>query len=370
MAAKHIEKAGLASSEDAYRRLGVKRGPVETWEDGRRTGDAPGEFEWWYLDAKMDDGSNMVIAFFTKDVKGGFLPKAIEPLATFELDLPDGTHIDERIEVGAQDFSAARDRCDVRIGDSTFRGDLHEYQVEYRGEKVQASVRLVGTVPAWRPETGMTEYGDDAKYLFAWIPAVPEGRLEATVVANGKEMRFTGTGYHDHNWGNASMMKLLNHWYWDRAKVGPYVVISSYLIAQKKYGYAEIPVFMLARDGEVVADDALNCVTLKVEDRYDDPKTGQPVAGKHTFYYRDGGTEYEVCYQREGDLVGERMVDLLPSGLVKIGAKLTGFDGAYHRLQGTATVTKRVDGKVAETYSAPAIWEQMFFGNTPRDRAC
>lgn len=26
----------------------------------------------------------------------------------------------------------------------------------------------------------------------------------------------TGTGYHDHNWGNADMAQFLHHWYWVR----------------------------------------------------------------------------------------------------------------------------------------------------------
>lgn len=368
--AKHIERCGLASTDAAYRRLGVERGKMAVWEDGRRTGEGPSEFEWWYLDASLDDGSSMVIAFFTKDVKGGLLGKHIKPLATFELDLPSGEHIDERIELAAADFSAAKDRCDVRIGNCTFKGDLNTYEIVYQGKKVQATVKLTGTVSPWRPETGMTEYGDNNECFFAWFPSVPEGRLEADVRVGGKVMHFTGKGYHDHNWGNVAMMKLLNHWYWGRAKIGPYTVISSYLIAQKKYGYKEIPVFMLARDGTIIADDGLRCVDFAVEDRYDDPKTGQLVCGRILYTYRDGDVEYRIVYQREGDLLQQRMVDMLPDGVVKLGAKLIRFDGAYHRMRGTATLEKYVGGELVESYSDPAIWEFMFFGSTPRDRAC
>ena len=47
----------------------------------------------------------------------------------------------------------------------------------------------------------------------------------------------------------------MNHWYWGRAHVGPYTVIACDIIAEKQYGYKRLPVFMLARDGEILSDD-------------------------------------------------------------------------------------------------------------------
>ena len=43
-----------------------KLGPnVEIWEDGRRSGEKTGEYEWWYFDANLDDGS-VIVAYFWK----------------------------------------------------------------------------------------------------------------------------------------------------------------------------------------------------------------------------------------------------------------------------------------------------------------
>ena len=40
-------------------------GPVvERWEDGVRTSGDNNEFEWWYLDAKLEDGSLFVCYFY------------------------------------------------------------------------------------------------------------------------------------------------------------------------------------------------------------------------------------------------------------------------------------------------------------------
>jgi hypothetical protein len=83
----------------------------------------------------------------------------------------------------------------------------------------------------------------------AWLPSVPQGRVEATYRVGGTSRTASGVGYHDHNWGNAPMLDLMHHWYWARGAAGPYSVIASYITAEKRYGYAALPVFMLARDG-------------------------------------------------------------------------------------------------------------------------
>ena len=38
---------------------------VQLWEDGARTDDSKNQFEWWYFDAELDDGS-LVVAYFYK----------------------------------------------------------------------------------------------------------------------------------------------------------------------------------------------------------------------------------------------------------------------------------------------------------------
>ena len=40
-----------------------------------------------------------------------------------------------------------------------------------------------------------------------------------------------------------------------RGQAGPYTTIASYITAEEKFGYAELPISLQARDGTVVADD-------------------------------------------------------------------------------------------------------------------
>ena len=64
-----------------------------------------------------------------------------------------------------------------------------------------------------------------------------------------------GSGYHDHNWGDVPMQTLMHNWYWARASVGPYSIIASHITATPAYGYETQIVYMLARDGKIIADD-------------------------------------------------------------------------------------------------------------------
>jgi predicted secreted hydrolase len=65
-----------------------------------------------------------------------------------------------------------------------------------------------------------------------------------------------GTGYHDHNWGNLPLPSVMDHWTWGRAHVGGYTLIFVEQIAARRYGFTRLPVFLLAKDDRVLADDS------------------------------------------------------------------------------------------------------------------
>jgi hypothetical protein len=60
--------ATLGASDEHYRRLGVSRDRIELWEDGMRTDGGKGTYEWWYVDAYLNDGSKLAITFRTKPI--------------------------------------------------------------------------------------------------------------------------------------------------------------------------------------------------------------------------------------------------------------------------------------------------------------
>ncbi|MDP9221325.1 MAG: hydroxyneurosporene dehydrogenase [Actinomycetota bacterium] len=350
--------ARLANAGEDYARLGTEPGAIKPWEDGLRTDGGPGTYEWWYFDAHLADGAKLVLVFSTKEFTD--IDRPLTPAIRIDLTLPNGTTLRKLVELDPKTFTASTDTCDVRIGENVFAGDLHTYTIRARVEDVEIDVTLSGQVPAWRPETGVFLFGQREEHYFAWLPSVPRGRVEATYSVGGRSRITTGIGYHDHNWGNASMPKLMHHWYWARGAAGPYSVIASYITAEKAYGYSALPVFMLTRDGKLVADDGTR-IAFEELGRYTDTETGKPVGNVTRYTYTDGNERYVVTFSRHADLAAAKMVDDL-KGPKKIGAKLIGFDGAYLRFAGELRVERYQGEQLVESHTDDALWELMYFG--------
>jgi hypothetical protein len=352
--------AHTAGNPEEFERLSLSPTIIEPWEDGARTSGGRGTYEWWYFDFSLDDGSTLVIVFLTKDFTRPNAP--LTPVVTFSLDAPDGTTVSRAVTTNATAFSAAKDRCDVRIGACTAAGDLRNYVVHYEDAEVSADVRLSGTVPSWRPGTGHAFF--DERRFFAWLPSVPRGTVEGTVTIGGATRSVTGVGYHDHNLGNAALPMLVDNWYWGRARIGDYTVIASFITATDRYGGTALPVFMLARGDAIVADDAAK-VRFSADEVFTDALTGKPVAGRLVYEYDDGTGRYRITFRRAADLARTKFVDLL-TGFKRFLARLAGFDGAYLRFAGTVTLERFEGGRVVETVSQDsAVWELMYFGHAP-----
>jgi hypothetical protein len=91
--------AVMANSPEDYKRLGLSSTSIEPWEDGARTDDSAGTYEWWYFDAHLADGTKLVVAFMNKDLAAPQTP--LSPLLRLELDLPDGRHFEKLIHFPA-----------------------------------------------------------------------------------------------------------------------------------------------------------------------------------------------------------------------------------------------------------------------------
>ena len=349
-----------------YNRMGLVKGKVEEWEDGSRVDGAKGSYEWWYYDSHFPDGTVLVLFFFSKmpiNVDG-----PVKPISTMELTLPDGRKFSEEVYASIEDSYYAKNKCDVKIGECRCIGDLKHYDVVFNGRTMSARLSLDGTIEAWRSQTGSILFGDKEEHYFAWLPAVPEGKAVADIIYDGgKELHLEGSGYHDHNWGNISMLKLMHHWYWGRAKVGDYKVISSWITAGKKYGYKDHDVFMIAKNGEILGDNSNHTLKFVPEDRYIDEYTGKPVYNKVIYEYTTESNDiYRITYERSGDINKTCFVDVLPKAIGLI-ARIIGFDGGYIRFEGTATVEKIINSDTIEKISAPAVWELMYFGKSCAD---
>jgi hypothetical protein len=347
---------------DPYARLGLSPSRIEPWEDGMRTTGGPGSYEWWYFDFTFDDGSTAVIVYYTKNIT---TPQgSLKPFVTFQLNRPDGSSVTRVATAAPAEFSAARDRCNVKIGSSSVAGDLSDYALHVEAQDVRADLSLHRVVPSWRPGTGFLSFEKAGGHFFAWLPSVPQGTVTGIVTVEGGSQQVRGVGYHDHNWGDVSMLDLFHDWYWGRAQVGPYTVIASYITPRTELTTTAVPLFMLARDGAIVAEDSTK-VHFAAQDVRVDSFTGKPVANVLIYEFDDGERRYRVTFRREQDLSRTRLIDVL-SGFEAFLARLSGFDGAYLRFTGPATVDRLEGEKAVETASErSAVWELMYFGHAP-----
>ena len=203
----------------------------------------------------------------------------LAPRITINITLADGRSFVKLLDTKPELFNASKSGCDVRIGTSRFVGDLHRYHITATIDEVSVDIELTGDVPAWRPKSGHSYFGVEGREkLFAWLPAVPHGLANVRYSIGKEEYRASGSGYHDHNWGDVPMQTLMHNWYWARASVGPYTVIASYITATEAYeAMKRRSSAALAREGKIIADDDAK-VYFETDRVSIDGKTGKPVA--------------------------------------------------------------------------------------------
>lgn len=351
-------------SED-YEKYGLKEGNrPEKWEDGMRTDGGKKTYEWWYFDSHLDDGTTIVIGFYTKPFSE--VNKKQNPLVTLMIDRPDGTIIRKEYFSKKETASFSKDSCHVIIGKNYFIGNLDHYEIHYEDEDLNLTATIERTAESWRPKTGHVFFGEEKDLFFAWVVPVPQGKTEIVYTYKDEEVVLKGSCYHDHNWGNEDMVKLFNHWYWSRAEIGPYSVIASQMIAEKDYNSENVVVFNVSKNGKVVADKG-EFVTLYRTHGKMHTELKKDVSEDLVFIYDNPNDPYRYEYYLSKEkYIAE--VDLLalavPGKFLRCLARMvTGFDGAYFRFLGKAKIKVFKDDEFVESHeSSKAVWELMYFG--------
>jgi hypothetical protein len=329
-----------------YERLGLVPNVIQPWEDGLRTAAADGTFEWWYFDVHLDDGSTVTVAFHTKPPYVS--PKA--PLTPFVLvthTTPDGARVDRTYTADPAQFVAATQDCDVTIGPNTFRRDADGYVIHAEIDDMVADFTLRAEVPPWRPETGHAFFGAHEEHYIAWLPIVSRGAVDAVLTVDGRTERRSGTGYHDHNWGNIAPRKVLDHWYWGRARVGDYTVVTLMFVSHRKYDNAPLPAVMVAKDGRILASAVgAERVAFTSSNVVNHTETGVPVARRLEYEIADEDARFRVEFDHRRDVF---MLDF-------------GAAGAYLRFTGDVSIEHHTAQGVSTT-SGETLWELLYFGD-------
>ena len=353
-----ILRARRADTPEDFQKLGIDSRIVAEWEDTQRVSPLAGYWEWWYFDSVLDDGSKLVIVFGSKPYEESS-ENHLMPFVKYNISPPNGEPIEKIYRFSESEFSSDKEQCNIKIGNSCFKGDLNTYQIDVDLEDFKASITLKNKGKAWRPDSGITYYGDEDEKFIGWLVAVPLGEVQATITRNGETTKYTGEGYHDHNWGNAQLAQVVNHWYWGGALIGNYRVICAYLVAEKTYANKEFfTFFIINKDGQLIYENAYDIKFTKTEKYYDD-FTGKPVYSHIQF--ENGEGTFRLTWERKSDLVRRRFVDGFPEPKKSMAIK-AGFDGAYLRFNGLARIERFENGKLEESFEGNALYELMFFG--------
>ncbi|MFD1552946.1 hypothetical protein DNU06_15920 [Putridiphycobacter roseus] len=359
-------QTNLAKVSNDFEKYHLVEGNVpEKWEDGMRSSGEKGTYEWWYFDSHLADGSTVVIVFYTKFMTS--VNKALEPYATISIDKADGSKIEKSVYCKPEDFFAAKDSCHVKIGKSYIVGNLKNYEIHFENEEINFTAQIDRTTESWRPKTGHMVFGEAEDKEFNWVVSVPQGKINASYKYQNETVNTSGSCYHDHNWGNISMVKLFNHWYWSRAQIGPYNVIASEMIADKAFNNDNIIVFNISKDGKTIAD---NGEQVKLYGTYGKmhPTLNKDISDHLIFIYDNPEDEYRYEYYlfKEKTIVEADLLEAAVGKGLKYGmAKLfTDIEPAYFRFTGKAEIKVYKADQLIEKYaSSNAVWELMYFGN-------
>ncbi len=283
-------KLHLAAAPEDFKALGVGK-EIEVREDGRRTPRSSDYFEWWYFDGLFDDGTVFVVWFGDNWLYGSH-----KRALNIDLTLP-GKPTRHIMRTFDDPGAFSTDHADVQIGPHTFKGNLETYAIHVDAAEtggVGCNLTLRRRVASYRPATGYMEAGDK---FFAWLVAVPEGAVTGTLTADGVTRQVTGSGYHDHNWGNVSPANLFDNWWWGRGRTGGYTIIAADLHGKPAVGGTRIPLFFVGDDHQVQVN-AYGSDVSAVEGglvRHPDPKHERPIPSGVSYATADGSrAEFKI----------------------------------------------------------------------------
>ena len=208
-----------------------------------------GTREWWYFDARLDNGYTVVGFFRAKHERTG---KTGVEITIYK---PNGEKIQNVIDYSPSDLRASRDIPDVQIGNNYIKVDFSNkelpiYEIFLDEGEFGLHLKYTATVHGWKPGNGYIEFGKSNQ--FGWVIALPRADVEGTIKVNGEDIQVKGIGYHDHNWLNFNFALIINYWYWGRIYSENFTVIFAYIKCNKRMDNYPIQVLMIAKNENVI----------------------------------------------------------------------------------------------------------------------
>lgn len=202
--------------------------------------------EWWYFDAKLDNGYTFVFGIQVLDIFG-------KGIVTIRLTLyDDGVAIiksDERFPLSdlvasSQIPSVAIAGKQLILGTYDTQNNSFLYTITAEVPEGSFSLRFVGCTKGWKQQQQSGDW---------WVVVLPRATVTGVISLGGEEHDVTGVGYHDHNWGVDPLIVLRFGWFWGTCVTSHYTITWADLcttrmtqhpilvINQNDAGYLNIP---------------------------------------------------------------------------------------------------------------------------------
>jgi hypothetical protein len=227
--------------------------PLKPEEDGLHVSlDTKGAYEWWYFDAHLETGHTIVVFFYRANPNPGLGGK---PGVEIVILRPDGNKTQVFIPYRKSDFTAARDKPEVRIGKNYMKvlksvKGLPVYEIHIEEKNIGCHLTYRAEVNGWKPGTGLSNFGTMG--YFAWVIPFARASVEGTITDGKREIVVTGIGYHDHNWLNFNFARIIDYWMWGRVYSKSYTLSYAYIQCNSKMDRHAVKVLMLAEGKEVI----------------------------------------------------------------------------------------------------------------------
>ncbi len=298
-------------------------------------------YEWWYFDARFDNGYSCAATFHWRNA---FIRPRIPTVQIF-IYTPDGQKHIGMAAIDKKECYSSSDRCDVIMGNNFARKEDNKYIISMHARKVGVELTYHRKIPGWKQGGTGYLYANEKKRQ-GWVIAAPRSDVEGTIHIDDTVIPVAGQGYHDKNWGNSNIYDCFSGWYWGRLYDPHFTVIYYWLFPVNK-SEPIISRLLLAKDNKPVL--ITNEYELVIEKEELCGLTGKPLPGKIILQNRAGG-EVQFRCQIHTTSVVER--DKLP--------KISEWDQYHWRFLGDYIIEAEVEG-VSSLSSGKAIHEHLLF---------
>jgi predicted secreted hydrolase len=175
--------------------------------------------------------------------------------------------------IDSRDCSASPERCDVKMGSSYLRQENGLYKMSMHARNIGCELTYKGILPGWKSGDGNFPGGALSRGWAGWVIPCPRAKVEGNLFIKGEEIKVTGEGYHDHNWGDIDLYDLFKGWYWGRLNDSRYTIIFSCTTTLKDI--MEPYLLIADKKGTILST---NKYEFAVEQEEIDPATGRKYA--------------------------------------------------------------------------------------------